>query len=336
MVVTMAGQSMPKPAADEARSLRRRGNRLAVTVVRLWRANAEGDLSKAFMLMMPDLFGALDRTQYLVARDAMDATPRIMQDVDGRAPTPSYEVSPWQWVGVNGNGMNTLDTMWGAIIAGKQAIAAGSPVETALGIVEWTLVMRSRTLLADTQRSVAAVAARSRDPYAGYVRCLTPPSCPRCVILAGRRSGSIAFQRHPNCDCTAVYTAHPESGMLTDPTSYLNELDDSQLARALGGESYARAYRDGADLYQLVNAQRGIRSAQLYGRNVRYTTEGMTKRGFAGRRMIDAGYAREFVKNGGRYLKVDRPRLMPETIYELCANDPEKARRMLYDYGWII
>lgn len=336
MTVTMAGQSMPLEAVRLARRLRRRSNRLTVTVVGLWRRHAGSDLDESFALMMPDLFAALDTAQYQTARDSMESTPRIMRDTDGTAPAASYDVSPWQWVGVNGNGMSTLDTMWSAIVTGKMAIGSGLPLDMALHRVEWTLAERARTLLADTQRSTAAVAARSRSPYAGYVRCLTPPSCPRCVILAGRRSGSIAFQRHPNCDCTAVYTAHPENGMLTDPIGYLNELDDAQLARALGGESYAQAYRDGADLYQLVNAQRGIRSAQLYGRNIRYTTEGLTKRGFAGRRMIDAGYAREFVKNGGRYTKVDRPRLMPETIYELCANDPEKARRMLYDYGWII
>lgn len=288
------------------------------------------------MLIMPDLFNSLDQAQYDTAQDTLQTTPQIMQTVDGNVTDPAYEVSPWQWVGVNGNGMNTLDTMWGAITIGKQAVKNGLPLDLALGRIEWTLVTRSRTLLADTQRSAAAVAARSRDPTAGYVRCLTPPSCPRCIILAGKRSGSQAFQRHPNCDCTAVYTAHPENGMLTDPTAYLNELDDQQLAHALGGESYARAYRDGADLYQLVNAQKSIRSAQIYGRRIRYTTEGVTKRGFAGRRMIDAGYAKAFVKNGGRYMKVDRPRLMPETIYEICAGDPIKAQRMLYNYGWIL
>ena len=52
--------------------------------------------------------------------------------------------------------------------------------------------------------------------------------------------------------------------------------------------------------------------------------------------MIDSGYAREFVKNGGRYTKVDRPRLMPETIYARCGDDHEKALGMLYKYGWIL
>ena len=47
----------------------------------------------------------------------------------------------------------------------------------------------------------------------------------------------------------------------------------SQLAKVLGGRANARAYTDGADLNQLVNAQRGIRTAQIDGRNIKYTTE---------------------------------------------------------------
>lgn len=333
---TMAGQTLPKEATAQTRRLRRRTNRLILRVAKLWREHADPDFDAAYAGMMPELFALLDAAQYATATDALTTTPEVTETIDGTNRDPAYRVDAGQWVGVNGNGMNTIDTMWGAIVAGKRAIQQGAAIEIAFDRIEWTLVLRTRTLMADTMRSAQAVAARSRDPYARYVRCLTPPSCARCIILAGKSSGPEAFQRHPECDCTAVYTTHPESGMLTDPTSYLNELDDVQLASALGGESYARAYRDGADLYQLVNAQRGIRRAQIYGQDITYTTEGTTRRGLASQRMISAGFAKEFVKNGGRYTKVDRPRLMPETIYERCANNPEKARQMLRDYGWIL
>ena len=124
--------------------------------------------------------------------------------------------------------------------------------------------------------------------------------------------------------------------MRTSPSEYLDSLDEGQLAKVLGGRANARAYADGADLNQLVNAQRGIRTAQIDGRNIKYTTEGTTRHGLAASRMIDSGYAKEFVKNGGRYTKVDRPRLMPETIYARCGDDHEKALGMLYKYGWIL
>ncbi|RSX56765.1 hypothetical protein D2E24_1055 [Bifidobacterium samirii] len=326
---------MPPEARRQARRLRRRSNRLGIEILRLWRRDASDDLADSFAAMMPDLFQALDQAQYDTAADALASTPTIMRLLDGTVPDPDYTTDPWQWVGVNGNGRNTLDTMWSAVTIGRRDIAAGTPTDTVLDRIGITLVMRSRTMLADTHRSASAVAARARRPYARYVRCLTPPSCARCVILAGKPSGAEAFQRHPNCDCTAVYTEHPESGMLTDPTGYLNGLDDEQLARLLG-RADARAYRDGADIYQLVNARRnGIRRAQIGDARIKYTLEGTTRRGAASHRMISSGYAKDFVKRGGRCTRADRPRLMPETIYERCANNPQKAKAMLYAYGWI-
>lgn len=290
----------------------------------------------SFANMMPELFLALDEAQYATAKDAINTTPTVMEAIDGDVPPEAYTADPSQWVGVNGNGMNTLDTMWGVITLGKQDIANGTPLDTTLDRMGLTLVIRARTMLADTQRSASSIAARSREPFAHYVRCLTPPSCGRCVILAGKPSGSEAFQRHPNCDCTAVYTAHPESTMCASVQGYLNELDEEQLARVFGSKANAQAYLAGADPYQLINAYRsGVRTAQIYGERIKYTTEGTTKRGAASHRMINAGYAKEFVKRGGRYTRVDRPRLMPETIYQRCANNPEKAQQMLRNYGWI-
>ena len=175
--------------------------------------------------------------------------------------------------------------------------------------------------------------------HCGYVRGLTPPSCGRCIVLAGRPCGSEPFERHPNCDCIAIPTSKTPNTAVTSANEYLDGLSDGQLAKTLGSRANARAWKDGADLNQLVNAYRrsgSVSAAQLYGRNVKYTTEGMTKRGFASSRMISAGYAKDYVKKGGRYTKVDRPRLMPETIYDICARTGKDPRQMLYDYGWIL
>ncbi|MDR3801074.1 hypothetical protein [Bifidobacterium sp.] len=269
----------------------------------------------------------------------MAATPVAMAALDGTDRLAEYTVDPRQWVGVNGNGMNTIDVMWGAVTKGKQVVSGGGSTDIALHVIEGELVQRSRTLLADTQRSAAIVAGRSRYLHCGYVRGLTPPSCGRCVILAGQPCGSEPFERHPNCDCIAIPTSKTPNTAVTSANEYLDSLSDDQLAKVLGSRANARAWQDGADLNQLVNAYRrsgSVSSAQLYGRNVKYTTEGMTKRGLASSRMISAGYAKEYVKHGGRCMKVDRPRLMPETIYDICARTGKDPRQMLYDYGWIL
>ena len=288
---------------------------------------------------MPELFRLLDSAQLQTAREAMAVTPVAMAALDGTDRLAEYTVDPRQWVGVNGNGMNTIDVMWGAVTKGKQVVSGGGSTDIALHVIEGELVQRSRTLLADTQRSAAIVAGRSRYLHCGYVRGLTPPSCGRCVILAGQPCGSEPFERHPNCDCIAIPTSKTPNTAVTSANEYLDSLSDDQLAKVLGSRANARAWQDGADLNQLVNAYRrsgSVSSAQLYGRNVKYTTEGMTKRGLASSRMISAGYAKDYVKNGGRYTKVDRPRLMPETIYDICARTGKDPRQMLYDYGWIL
>lgn len=337
MVRTMAGQTLPTEATAQNRLLRDRSNRLAITVARLWHKHAQPDFDTAFADMMPDLFQALDTAQYATASDAIASTPKIMERFDVNAAHPEYRPDPWQWVGVNGNGMDTVDTMWTAITIGKKAVANGAPVDVAMDRIGLTLVLRTRTMLADTHRSATGMTARGICYQSTYVRGLTPPSCGRCVILAGQPCGKTPFERHPRCDCIAVYTGRKApADACTSPTEYLDSLDDDQLARALGSKANARAYADGADLNQLVNAQRGIRAAQIDGQRIKYTTEGTTRHGLAASRMIDAGYAKEYVKNGGRYTKADRPRLMPETIYARCGNDHAKALDMLYKYGWIL
>lgn len=79
--------------------------------------------------MMPELFRVLDTAQYHTAADAIASTPKIMERFDVNAAHPEYKPDPWQWVGVNGNGMDTVDTMWTAITM------ASGPYPTAL---RWT------------------------------------------------------------------------------------------------------------------------------------------------------------------------------------------------------
>lgn len=82
--------------------------------------------------MMPELFRVLDTAQYHTAADAIASTPKIMERFDVNAAHPEYKPDPWQWIGVNGNGMDTVDTMWTAITIGKRAVSNGAPVDVAM------------------------------------------------------------------------------------------------------------------------------------------------------------------------------------------------------------
>lgn len=340
MVLTMAGQHLPTATLTQSRRLRARTNNLAKGIMQTWRQYAADDFDTAITDAMPDMLGLLDTAQLATARDAIMATQASMQAKMGASMPPAWNITAQQWVGVNGNGLPTWQTFAEAVIKGRLAVSEGLPTSIALERMGITLVIRSRTALADTYRGAAESTARGMRYNCGYVRALNPPSCGRCIILAGQPCGRIPFERHPQCDCIAEWVPNgAEPSMLASPHEYLDTLDERQLAHVLGSKANARAYTDGADLNQLVNAYRrkgAIGVAQQYGRHIKYTTEGTTKRGSAAWRMMRAGYAKEYVKNGGRYMRLDRPRLMPETIYQIAGNDQERAKTLLRNYGWIL
>lgn len=311
-----------------------------IALHRLWLRYRNPDFDVAFARMLPKLVMLLDTAQYETASEAVGNTPTVMQELGGFDYEPDYEADPWQWVGVNGNGYNTIDVMYEPVIEAKTGIGRGWTVDLALHRIEMGMLTRARTCLTDTQHSASMLTAKGRYADARPVRVLNPPSCGRCVILAGTTN---AGERHPNCDCTIAWSSDVPETAYADPYSYLNDLvdagDESELVRILGSRANLRAYMDGADLNQLVNAYRrkgSVRTAQFYDRRIKYTTEGTTRRGSASYRMISAGYANGFVKQGGRYTRIDRPRLMPETIYEICDRTGRDPKQMLRNYGWIL
>lgn len=63
-----------------------------------------------------------------------------------------------------------------------------------------------------------------------YVRMLNPPSCSRCILLAGRKYGKNAgFDRHPLCDCVHVPTDDEKGDDVRfDPVDYFNSLPTAE------------------------------------------------------------------------------------------------------------
>lgn len=177
------------------------------------------------------------------------------------------------------------------------------------------------TLLADTARAAESSAITAREWVGGYYRMLVPPSCARCVILAGRwYRWSDGFDRHPDCDC--VHIPAPEAGfedLRLNPDRYFHSLTHEQQNKTFGAAG-AQAIRDGADMGQVVNARRGMRTAKFGGRQVLVSTEGTTRVGLASRART------------GRNMTA---RLMPEVIYELAV-DRADAIRLLRLHGFIV
>lgn len=231
------------------------------------------------------------------------------------------------------------------------------------------------TQLADVSRAAESVAIAARPQVQGFVRMVNPGACARCVILAGRwYRWSDGFDRHPNCHCTHV-PASEDTGddLRTDPDAYFHSLGQAEQDRVFtkGG---AEAIRLGADMNQVVNARRGMSTAQpvrqsarrvrrvnrrgeelstsrdrtdylaqgrlarvdVYGRQLGVTSEGATSRGVGARAMREWDRAGT-VRVPGRARGVRRlqtQRLMPESILQV-ADGRDDAIRMLRMYGYL-
>lgn len=222
-------------------------------------------------------------------------------------------------------------------------------------VTEEAFALIVMTQLQDVARQSASLAIFARPQVGGYVRMLTPPSCSRCAVLAGRwYRKNAGFQRHPRCDCRAIPASEATAGDLaTDPREYFDSLPTAadladrfpdltvKQRREMDLFSQediftvhgAKAIRDGADISRVVNARAGMSTAQppLRGRGDRWTASGLKER----RRVFGQDVyttteatTRRGINRGGRV------RLMPESIYQF-ADSREDALRMLKAHGYI-
>lgn len=344
----MALQELPAAArAYEAQQRQRRAAAVA-EISRQWQRVDVADITSSFLAVAPGMFAVANTAQERIGNAAVDYVPRVLEATGQTgAVAPRFQTPGDAMVGVAGSGYSTATVAYGATTRTKAAIAEGmAPAAAKQQAGQW-LTAAFATVLADTTRTVEGMAGFSR-PVSGYVRMVGGQACGRCIILAGKfYRKNAGFLRHPGCQCIHIPASEGLAGnWATDPFAHLDNLDDDALAKALGSKANARAYKDGADPFQLINAYRrpggargpggipSIRTAQVYGQNVRYTLEGTTRRGWADRQMREVRALSRWNPERGRR-EANAPRLMPETIYRLAPNQA-RADQMLRDYGWIV
>lgn len=260
----------------------------------------------------------------VVAEQGVDAAPTIL--------------SPAGFAGVTAAGFGLQAALSSAPARTWELLDAGVPYQEAnlAGQARLTRVASNEVQQASTNATQAALTVDPR--VTGYVRMLTPPSCGRCAILAGRRyRWSSGFQRHPQCDCVHVPAVEADGvdDIRTDPMGYFNSLTEPEQARMLGSEANAQAVRDGADLSQVVNVSRKAdgRGGLYMHDGIQYTHEGATVRqGRAGRLIAERqGMPLSEALQTGQRVR----RLTPRSIYELAGDDRSLAVELLRDNGYI-
>lgn len=121
----------------------------------------------------------------------------------------------------------------------------------------------------DTARQSAALTAGVTPAATGYVRMLNPPSCSRCVILAGKwYRKNQGFQRHPRCDCRHIPTSEGGRDLRLSPEDYFDSLPRAEQDRVFtkgGAEILRQAESHEQRQYlmgRLVNTRWGTRTSQ--------------------------------------------------------------------------
>lgn len=289
--------------------------RALATATRQWRKLGPNWIADAWRERIPTVAAAITTAQRTAATSALVSGALALGE-QGQWAEPDGLVNPDAFAGLTADGRN-LDTLLRApAITARTLIADGVEPAQALAAGGRQLSMMVLTEVADAGRGAAGVQIAAR-PRVGYVRMLTPPSCSRCVVLAGRfYRWNQGFLRHPRCDCKHVPTMVTDQaeafaeGLIDDPYEAFTRMSEAEQNRVFTNAG-AQAIRDGADMYQVVNARRGMKYRGAF------TTEGTSKHGWA-----------------GQILRKGQKRMTPETIYRLNPNR-EQAVEALRAQGYI-
>ena len=284
--------STPETAVKHYRAMLRlqRSARAAAAVA--WSSLSAAYLSESWDSVSPALERAVSRLQLDAATRGAGYGGNTLAD-QGLYEAPEAWVDPSSLAGVSSRGASLGAALYSAIPHTKDLIAGGMPERVALARGREVLQMSAAAQVADAGRTAAGLDTFAR-PRVGYVRMLNPPSCSRCSVLAGRfYRNNEGFQRHPRCDCVHVPTTRTEAaeseGLVHDPYAYFESLSESAQDKTFG-KAQAQAIRDGADLFQVVNARRGMSYAGVSSDGSRrgqrvasdFTREGTTRRALWG------------------------------------------------------
>ena len=322
--------ALPPDALVLARAQSRRQQAIAAQLVtlvrRLWRR-----LEPAAVLASWQQIAATGEA----GRGAQDYVAAALA-AQSATPDPAGTVSMAPLVGAASDGRDLLSLLYVPVVDALGLIQRGMPADAALVRGRHEMDRILATQVQDASRVAAGVATVNDRAARRWVRVTVPPSCSRCIILAGRIAYvSTAFERHPHCDCVNMPAAE-----VIDPTSprkLFDAMSDEELAKAGWAEADVKAVRDGADIYQVTNAHRGLQSMSIAGREVKTTTVGTTRRSLAGSRLAREAGTRKVI--GQRYRRTQTPRLTPEQIYadaQRYSMSRDELLRQLKRFGYIL
>lgn len=276
----------------------------------------------------------------LAQRDSASAAAAFAQDSIG-AGVGTLDPRMFSGAAVDLNNLVCLPLdsyLVGAVVHTRSLYGSGMTDSETLQAGESHLRGLVRTQVADAARNALGTAIAS-TPKAYFYRVVQPPCCQRCAVLRDVTfAWNSAFSRHKNCDCMA-------GPVLSEEQAKFSRVEPSDVRDLTIAQREAIA--DGADMNQVINAQRGVKVTEVGGKRVKLTTEGTTKRSWnayvqkelARQRGEDLALTTQQVGRRGAVANYTvsrvKPRLTPEAIYQF-ATTREEAVRLLARNGYIV
>lgn len=301
------------------RTQEREADQAAAAVTRVWGRVDPDDIGGSWASLVPRAATILAASQLAAALGATEYLDELL----GMAAPAVTGIATGALAGTASDGRDLSTLLLQPGITTRALIRRGVPPGRALMSGQVQLHTIATTQTADAARAAEQLGMAVRPRVVAYTRVVSAGACARCMVLAGREySWSTGFLRHPRCRCTMRPMRPGERVEGDDPATLFNNLSRDEQDRRFGRDG-AEAIRAGADISQVVNARRGMATPQA-----RYTTEGTTRRGYAGRRLGN------LTTRDGRYVRSSTPRLMPDVIIRE-APDRETALRLLWEHGYL-
>mgnify|MGYP001483819602 CR=1 FL=1 len=125
-MLTMAGQALPKSAADQGRYVRSRSNKAVLAVHKAWQSHSSDDFDASYAAASGEMLAALDSAQSDVIDYMSRTTPDVMLDMGSQElGQPEYGFDYQGLIGLAGNGIDTCSKLGGSVLMGKRYVGEG-------------------------------------------------------------------------------------------------------------------------------------------------------------------------------------------------------------------
>jgi hypothetical protein len=286
-------------------------------------------------------------TLQVAAAGAADGYLDEILDAQGESLAAEATVIPDAWMDFTDGGGSWLLNLVHAVNAIPKQGLSSEALNSRVRYLSSSIVLSG---MQDTDRSAVQAAMISRPAVQWYVRMLTGKTCARCAILAGKRSRSmVAFKRHRNCDCRNIPAGENSGNWATNPKTFFRSLSTQEQDKVFGaGNARAIRHSGGSSktMNQVVNAEQGVKTVTMFGREIQVTTVGTTRRAtFGGYEVLEDGTLRrrpdsELEKlRGNRLSTAKAPRLLPDEIYRLAEEfgwDRAETLRQLRRFAYLL